>query len=538
MKFRVRPRKGIKLSTITSCVILIAVLLSIFITALTGYNEERNSLIRTTAEMNRDKADQMGVSLGALATSMKESIQKTAEMLADFPLEGEVAQQQMDDFVNVNYFNAALIVDTTGNIVNASPKQLRVLSGRQVFETSHLNDNSKQIYDFTKQNNVLRIVDLESGTLAGYVNSQIYSSKGEYRGDVLGLLYLSSNNIFSKVLGKQSKSSNGTYFYVVDQTGKIIFSPDAADLKASQDAVFDSTSIHEIMQDQDGDSIVTWNGEKYVAGYAPVVELGWGIVSQTPIRSINETSLRLFRNVLFISMPYIVTLLILSIWLSSKLAGPINRLARYASKLSDQDNEIEDLPEQRDWNYETNELAKAITNAFRRVKQDHDALSHQANTDPLTGVSNRRVMEECIQQWDEGHTPYAIVMMDLDHFKQINDTYGHQTGDEVLKFLTDAIQSAKREKDVCCRYGGEEFALLLPNTTAAQAYGVAERIRKIMEIKISPTGYHVTLSLGVSATDAMDHSVRPVIEAADEALYLAKYQGRNRTIVYEEMGLS
>ena len=136
-----------------------------------------------------------------------------------------------------------------------------------------------------------------------------------------------------------------------------------------------------------------------------------------------------------------------------------------------------------------------------------------------------------LAEWLASKVPHVIILLDLDHFKSVNDTYGHAVGDKVLQFLARQMESVAREGDVCCRYGGEEFVILLPNTTIEEATLVAEQLRKTLADTVSPCGRPITLSAGIVAYPAMAHTTEALIEAADDALYLAKQEGRNQVKV-------
>lgn len=161
-------------------------------------------------------------------------------------------------------------------------------------------------------------------------------------------------------------------------------------------------------------------------------------------------------------------------------------------------------------------------------------------TDPLTGLYNRRGFFEAGRREVErarryGHTLSAIIF-DLDHFKQVNDTYGHATGDRVLEAVTARCEDALREVDIFGRYGGEEFAVLLPETPLEDAKGVAERLRHTAArpIETEEGALTVTISLGVAATRGDTADVQELLLRADRALYEAKNAGRNRTCLNRE----
>lgn len=161
---------------------------------------------------------------------------------------------------------------------------------------------------------------------------------------------------------------------------------------------------------------------------------------------------------------------------------------------------------------------------------------HAANVDALTGANNRRWLQDTIESL-KGHEllermPLAVLMLDVDHFKRFNDSYGHKSGDLVLQMVARTIRKSLRPSDMLARFGGEEFLILLPCTPAKQARLVAERLRKAVE-RCQITAEQgqalpsVTISVGVSPL-AEQETIEQAIELADQALYQAKHNGRNR----------
>lgn len=170
-------------------------------------------------------------------------------------------------------------------------------------------------------------------------------------------------------------------------------------------------------------------------------------------------------------------------------------------------------------------------------KQKEEALFTQASTDPLTGLFNRRQFETMVKtQLDLASrhgTPFCMVMLDIDHFKKVNDTYGHDAGDEVLKHIALVLKSSLRISDILARFGGEEFVIFLPHTTPTEAWRVAERIRMGVENAKVITNDHeisITISLGLSSTQ--HPSISAQIKEADTALYASKTTGRNKSTLY------
>ena len=162
----------------------------------------------------------------------------------------------------------------------------------------------------------------------------------------------------------------------------------------------------------------------------------------------------------------------------------------------------------------------------------------RANNDSLTGLPNKRATEDTLKrmvaQASRSITPLAAVMLDLDHFKAINDRYGHAHGDEVLAAVGTAIGSSLRASDFAGRFGGEEFLILLPETTVDSAYQVAEKIRNtVASISIPGVDRDITASLGIAGLLDHANNATGLLRAADQAQYGAKAAGRNRTIIAE-----
>ena len=166
-------------------------------------------------------------------------------------------------------------------------------------------------------------------------------------------------------------------------------------------------------------------------------------------------------------------------------------------------------------------------------------LERQARLDPLTGIPLRRPFERALEQayrrsYEEG-LPMAVVMSDIDFFKRINDTYGHAAGDQALILVARTLDSQRREGDLCCRYGGEEFILLLEGTSGEPALQLAERLRRAVEsldLVFEDRRIPLTLSAGVAAFPELHvKSASELLLLADEALYEAKEQGRNRSLL-------
>lgn len=170
------------------------------------------------------------------------------------------------------------------------------------------------------------------------------------------------------------------------------------------------------------------------------------------------------------------------------------------------------------------------------LRQSIAELSNLVRTDTLTGIANYRyffqALEQEIERTQRSGQPTSLIMLDIDFFKKINDQWGHEVGNQALIHLSRLLQQTVRKLDIPCRYGGEEFTVILPDTNLAACLPVAERIRQVIEespLNIAGQPLHMTVSLGITTySDKQEVTVEDLVKQADKYLYQAKESGRNR----------
>ncbi len=196
--------------------------------------------------------------------------------------------------------------------------------------------------------------------------------------------------------------------------------------------------------------------------------------------------------------------------------------------ISEQENALMQLKKQNE------ELQQRLTD----IEQLKNRIREQSIRDPLTNLFNRRFLNEFMERElalsRRNQKPLAVVMLDLDHFKQLNDQFGHQTGDKVIEMVAKHLLRQSRRTDILFRYGGEEFLVILPNTNATQARHLAENWRVHVEqaqVFAKHQAVNITLSAGVAVYPEHGTTAFNLIEAADEALYQAKAAGRNQVVM-------
>ena len=226
----------------------------------------------------------------------------------------------------------------------------------------------------------------------------------------------------------------------------------------------------------------------------------------------------------------------------ASLTGASEKLA--AAKDRDQvtavvESLVKSTQEMRDTNKALEERLTLSRTEISNLQQSLEAIRAESLTDPLTGLGNRkyfdRSIEMAVQNALATNEPLSLLMFDIDHFKSFNDSYGHLTGDQVLRLVGLSLKQTIKGQDITARYGGEEFAVVLPNTALRQALTVADHIRRAVmskELKKKSTGEilgRVTISVGVSMLKPGDDT-DSLIERADACLYAAKRAGRNRVV--------
>ena len=170
------------------------------------------------------------------------------------------------------------------------------------------------------------------------------------------------------------------------------------------------------------------------------------------------------------------------------------------------------------------------------LRQSIAELSNLIRTDPLTGIANYRyfsqALEQEIERTQRSGQPTSLIMLDIDFFKKVNDQWGHEVGNQALIHLSRLLQHTVRKLDIPCRYGGEEFAVILPDTNLGACLPVAGRIRQTIEespLDVAGQPLHMTVSMGITTyTDGQETTVEDLVKQADKYLYQAKESGRNR----------
>ena len=305
-------------------------------------------------------------------------------------------------------------------------------------------------------------------------------------------------------------------------------------------------------------TVVQWaDGERYLTAATQLQarnaasDLGWRIVARQPVEQAFIEATNMTRRVLAIGL--VASLLASALaWLAARrLSEDLYALARAASAVESGTPDAR-IPSTQS-NREVRRLSGALSSMTLRLLAAREAMEEkvrlrtleleaanraldlQARTDALTGLLNRRGFETqmafALALARRSGRPLGLITLDVDHFKRVNDTYGHEAGDEVLHRLARALQTRLRDADVVARLGGEEFVALLPDTDLHSAQYFAQTLIAAFARAEDPVVGRITVSAGVTALRGRDDSDKDMLRRADAALYEAKRQGRNRVCV-------
>jgi diguanylate cyclase (GGDEF)-like protein len=299
----------------------------------------------------------------------------------------------------------------------------------------------------------------------------------------------------------------------------------------------------------------------YHFGLAPILDRDFEPIGYYYIRYIDianlfssDQTLLMFFGIFFLStFIVIVVSSLVSTQIASRYTTRIEKLTTASSAIAkgkfnerlhfDSEDEVGKLAEQ--FNQMAEQLEEKMTELENEIEIRRNAerqLEMIATTDVLTGLFNRRyffeLAEISFEALSQTNSNCSLLMMDIDHFKAINDHYGHSSGDQVLKELGTYFLNNARNTDIIARYGGEEFIMLMPNTDTHAAKLVAERYRyEINKLKIALNGSLITPSISIGITNAnweKQMTLEQLIHQADQALYSAKKHGRNQCVIWEE----
>ncbi|ARJ38867.1 GGDEF domain-containing protein [Sporosarcina sp. P21c] len=514
------------LKNLIQVVALLAIVLTFLTSTTIGYRVNKQAIIDSTLETNYAYAEKLSSTTDIYLRETLKILEANTDEILPF-IDQENAQAQLGNIAErvrsqTSTFNSVVISSAEGIVLGVSPPNLEVL-GEKLTSVG-----AQQAVRERKPMISQPYIGL-TGELIIFISVPIIK-EDEYKGFIGGAIYLNKPNILETLLGEHFYK-NDSYVYVVDAQGRLIYHQEDGRLK---DDVSSNIVVQTVVTGESGyKELINTKGVPMLAGYAYVPIAKWGIVAQRQLDVSVAPAKEMVLEMALKSLPLLLLSFFLVRYLSRKIALPLQRLAYYTENSTESDQKVK-MVGISDWYYEAKQLKGAMLHSLDYFKNEMNYFIHQSTTDPLTKLTNRRMMDSYMKQWVDEGTPFALIIFDIDKFKRVNDRYGHAVGDKVLIYLADLMLRTVREQDVCCRYGGEEFVILLPKSDKVTAYLTAERLREKLEDTVSPCGEVITISAGVAAYPLHANHPARLTELADQSLYEAKRTGRNKTIVVSD----
>lgn len=497
-----------------------------FITLTNGfyanYKVQRNQLIKHSLETNHSYAQKLAAATDNFINAAHQQLAYTAKII-EKDLNNQVLLTAEAERLHLQTasFNSVAIVNNQGIALAASPNTLGIVGEKLAAGGPEESLELKKPLVSAPYMSV-------AGNFLVLISHPLFDESGSYLGYVGGTIYLKERSILNDLLGRHFHE-DGSYIYVVDKSKRIIYHPTA---KRVGEYINDNIAIDSVANKTNGSAqVLNSIGINMLAGYAPIHTANWGIVAQRPVAATLDSLDNLMQQVVYRTLP-LGLLTLISIWLvANYISHPLRQLADTASQM-DSPEAHNNLTNVQSWYFESCELKQAMLKGLGLLNNQIEQLKQDAATDPLTGAFNRRSMQLLLEQLKQENIPFSALAVDIDYFKKVNDNFGHPAGDKVLIVLTQVMRKVSRNQDIVARSGGEEFLLILPNTSSETALIIAERLRiKVAETQIEPIGT-IQVSIGIATSLASNFSTDLVLAQADQALYQAKESGRNRCVIF------
>jgi diguanylate cyclase (GGDEF)-like protein len=366
---------------------------------------------------------------------------------------------------------------------------------------------------------------------------------------LLGVLVAKLNfRTISKILMKYAQGEIGE-LYLITRDGFLLVSSHSISAKFLETRLLDSTTKKLFSQEGEPNPYLGYHNQPVVGALKRMSELGWGVVAEKEKAKAYAQIVRLRNLTLALVVGLLFVIGLAAYLLSLSLVRPLNRLTSGAGRVAAGDLEVDVPVSSRS---EVGYLTEVFNDMVARLRQGREELAainetlRQKNVelheisivDSLTGLYNRKHLMETLDKEvsrSQRHShSFSLLVIDIDHFKKYNDTYGHLAGDEVLSRLASVFKKSIRSSDYAARYGGEEFIIMLPEIDPEQGLVTAERmLKQVAEERFGGEGesIKVTISVGVASYPENGEDAQSVIRNADAAMYEAKEQGRNRVIL-------
>ncbi|WCG84014.1 sensor domain-containing diguanylate cyclase [Pectobacterium sp. A5351] len=517
---KIRKRLPVNLRSLILSLAIISMLITLTNAYVAVYKVQKNLITDQILSSNLNYSSKLAATTESFLSSAQQELAYSATLMAEGFGDDKALLEKSEQIYRMSEsFNSVFVADTQNRIRTVYPISLNLKGSTLTSEAS------KQALVEQKPLISQPYISV-TGNLIVLVSSPIQDKQGNYLGYIGGTIYLKSKSVLNEFMNTHFYNDYSSV-YVIDKNGIVLYHQDKQWVGKS----IRDEKIKAAFQNKKSGTLAIPDmlGTPSLAGFDTVKSSGWIIVTLHPSQNVIDSLNGVMRSVLYEGAPVMALTLIALTLLAFSIANPLRLLAVSASKMEEPDV-IEKIKKVPSWYFEVEQLKRVILFGTVLLHKRIGKLSLQAHTDPLTGLLNRRGVYENIELILSKSHQVAAIVIDIDHFKRVNDTYGHNIGDDVIRLLAKSIKQASRDSDLICRTGGEEFLALLPDTDMKQAVDIAERLRKKVEKMPLPIPENITISLGVTCFIPGTEQIDSVLKIADDALYQAKHEGRNRVV--------
>ncbi|WP_113632985.1 sensor domain-containing diguanylate cyclase [Pectobacterium peruviense] len=517
---KIRKRLPINLRSLILSLAIISMVITLTNAYIAVYNVQKKLITDQILNSNLNYSTKLAATTESFLSSAQQELAYSATWIADnFSNDNALLEKSEQAYHMSQSFNSIFIADSQNRIRAVYPTSLNLKGSTLTSDASKL--------ALTEQKPLISQPYISvTGNLLVLISSPIKDKQGNYLGYIGGTIYLKSKSFLNEFMNTHFYNDYSSV-YVIDKNGVVLYHPDKQWVGKS----ISDKKIKDVFQNKKSGTLAMpdMQGTPSLVGFDTVESSGWVIITLHPSQNVIDSINGVMRSVLYEGAPVMPLTLIALTLLAFYIANPLRLLAVSASKMEEH-GVIEKIKKVPSWYFEVDQLKRVILFGTVLLHKRIGKLSLQAHTDPLTGLLNRRGIYENIELILSKSNQVAAIVIDIDHFKRVNDTYGHNIGDDVIRLLAKNIKQGSRGSDLICRTGGEEFLALLPDTDMKQATEIAERLRKKVEKMPLPIPENITISLGVTCFIPGTEQIDSVLKTADDALYQAKHEGRNRVV--------
>ena len=453
MLMRLRPRTDLR--TLIALLAIVSIVVTLTNALYATWRVQRMALIDSTLEANRAYATKLASTTEIFFQLAQSQLHYSARLLGDDFDNPALLRREVDRLrEQTSSFNSVAVVDANGVVKAISPESL-------MLQGMHLTSEASREALSARQPAISKPTISAANNLIIFVSWPIWSRDGRYLGYVGGTIYLKKKSILNTLLGEQYYR-DGTSVYVLDSESRVLYHQNGQLIGKTLPALLNG---HQ--EETNGSLQLQLAGEpSRLAGYAVVPTTGWTVVALKPTAVTLEPLSGLLMQVLKRSVPFALLTLLVAVILARLIALPLWQLARKARQM-DAPGVSQELSAVHAWYFEAAQVKRALLTGIGLVQDKIGRLKSEVQTDPLTQLLNRRGLSAVLDFYQTMRQPFAVLALDIDHFKRVNDNWGHDVGDRVIQQVAETLSASQRASERC---GMPQWRRGVPDAAADDRY--------------------------------------------------------------------